>query len=740
MKKTLLFGLLISITFTCCSCSNEPHGITSFDSPSVTPDSSSDLLADTESQLQSSSQIISPAATTGIPVAAQTQSLVAPKIITPTTTTNEIVYAVYSEGMFCIYDGKKYGYVNEYGNERIPFTYDKAYPFSEGMACVYSDGKFGFINNKGAIALPFIYDKASSFHDGLAYFEIGDQYGFINENGKQVFLLNCDSVSSFNEGLAYFSVNGKYGYIDKTGKVVINPIYNDAGYFKNGSAKVRVNDKIGVINKSGQEVVPINYDDVNIEDGFFITKLNDKYGCINAKGEVILPAQYNQLYLDHGTINVTINDKWNIVDENGNIVKTENNYTDKVPNSNFSIVEKNEKYGIVDSTGKVMVPFKYDGIDYLDFRGKYYANNQADTYKSVNRFSVRIGDKYGVIDEGGNIIIPCQYDDTQVFNNGMIALEQNNENSLADHNGRIITKDKYDDITQVGDFFAFEKNNKYGFLNEKGEEVIRPVYDYITLYYNDIFNSDTSFIATNYDAGGSDSIVVTKLGSNNDISSLILENQITPRIKLFHDYIEDCQIDVAFSENETTKNVSQMNDVIKTFRLYKLDGSDNPILYIYVKPISPQNFPASYSGFFSLCNGKVNTLISSSECGGSMGGGYVCLYKDNATSKIVIAISSHYGGFGGNAYGSNFYNIINGNASEITSYLQISQTASNYDESDLLKNAELFYGDNDLPYTESTITDVEFVTEYDVNDKQTTISEFEKVLGRFGNISVDITP
>ena len=739
MKKTLLVGLFISLAFSCCSCSTNPHGMTSVANHSELPDSSSDVSVDTKSQMQPNPKINLPAAATGIPAAAQTQLLVAPKIITPASTTNEIVYAVNSEGIFCIYDGKKYGFINEYGNERIPFQYDKAYPFSEGMACVYSDGKFGFINNKGETALPFIYDKASSFHEGLAYFEIGDQYGFMNENGIQVFLLNCDSVSSFNEGLAYFSINGRYGYIDKAGKVVLNPIYDDASYFKNGVAKVRVKDKVGIINKSGQEVVPINYDDVYAEDGFFITILDDKYGCTNEKGKIILPAKYTQVYVDDGAINFSINEKWNVVDENGNVIKTKYNNVDKVPNSNLSIAELDDKYGIVDSAGKVIVPFKYDGINYLNFRSTFYANNQADTYTFPNRFSVMKGDKYGVIDGNGTIIIPCEYDDTQVFNNGMMALKQNEKYCLADKSGRIVSKSRYDEITQVGDFFPFVIDDRYGFLNEKGEEVVRSVYDYITFYYNDIFNSNTCFVATNYHATISETIVVTKLGSNDDISSLILENQITPKIKLFHDYIKNCQINIPFTEDETTTNVSQMNDVIKTFRLYKLDGSDNPILYAYVKPITSQNFPASYSGFFSLHNDKVNTLISGSECGGSAGGNYVCLCKDKVTSKIIIAESYHIGGFGGYAYGSDFYNIINGSASKITSYQQISQNVGNYDKSVLLKNAKLFYGDNDLSYTESTILDAEYVTEYDVNDKQNTINEFNKTLGRFKNILVDIS-
>jgi hypothetical protein len=730
MKKTLLTCLFILLTFIACSCADKPHDMTSVVKPNVSPDSPSDVSGDTKSMLQSV-QKLSAAVATGMQSVIQTTSLLTPTIITPDSTTDEIVYATNSEGILCIYDGKKYGFIAEEGNEVTPFIYDKAYPFSEGKACVYRNGKYGFIDSQGDVAIPFIYDKASSFHDGLAYFEVDDQYGFIDENGNQVVFLNCDSVSSFNEGLAYFSIDGKYGYINKNGSEVIKPIYDDAGYFKNGFAKVRIYDKVGMIDKCGQEVVPIDYDDVSMEDGFFITQLDEKYGCTNGKGEIILPPSFDYIYVDQGTINYSINDKSNIIDANGDSIETKYDNISKVPSSNFSIVEINGKYGIINLADKVIVPLIYDWINSWDFGSKNNATIQVNTYTNDIRFSVKLGEKYGVIDENGTFIIPCEYEDIQLFSNGMITLTQNGKCSLADKNGRIVSNGRYDTITQVGDFFSFEKDNRYGFLNRKGEEVIPQTYDYITFYYNDIYNSNTCFVATNYGTGYSDSIVVTKLGSNDDISSLILENMITPKIRSFNNYTKKFQFDVPFSENSY-----QMNDMIRTFKLFKLNGSVTPILYVYTSSITPQNFSYTYSGFFSQENSKVTTLITASECGGSLGGDYVCLSKDNESSEIVIATINHMGGFGGNANGSTFYNVVNGNASKITSYERISQIPSNYDENELLKNAKLFYYDNNLPYTKATILAAEYVTEYNVNDKQVKFSEFNTISRRFKNIPI----
>ncbi len=742
MKKTLLFGFLISLVFYGCGCSEKSQSRMVASEEAALPHTSSevlgDVLSDIKSQMQSTSKMILSATKNVVFAISRSQPLAAPIIITPDSTTNHIVYAANSEGMLCIYDGKKYGFINEYGNESIPFVYDKAYPFCEGLACVCRDERFGFINHKGETVLPFIYDQASSFHEGLAYFEIGDQYGFIDEKGNQVFLLDCDSVNSFNEGLAYFSDNGKYGYIDKTGKVVIEPIYDDVDYFENGLAKVRVNDKVGIINRMGQEIVPISYDDVEAVDGFFITQLDYEYGCINGKGKTILPEKYPGVYVHDGVVKFFNNDTWYVMDEKGHAIEMEHEDSNKVPNSDLSIARRNDQYGIVNSRGEIIVPFQYDDIGYFDFQTKFFANYNP-AYEAILRFSVSIGEKYGVIDESGNSIVPCIYDSTQIFSNGMMMLQEDYECSLADKEGRIVSKKKYDHITQVGDFFLCEINGMHGFLNEKGEEVVPTMYDYITLYYNDVFNSDTCFVASNYGDVTRDSIIVTKLGSKDDLSDLIMENHITPKIKLFHEYIQNCPIeDFAFIYDPVTK-LNQLDNVIKTYRLYQIEGSNHPILYIYVRPIFPQGFPASYSGFFSIDNDKVNTLISGSESGGSMGGDYVCLYKDNMTSKIIIARNSHAGGFGGNAYGREFYDIVNGKAQKITSYLQVSQITGNYDESYLLENAQLFYDDNDLPYTQETIKDAKYVREYDVDDNQTTITAFKSILQRFHEINYDIS-
>lgn len=119
-----------------------------------------------------------------------------PLVATPSTI-QRIDLVLVSEGMYCIFDGEKYGFMTEEGEEIASCVYDTAEPFHEGLACVSKEGKYGYIDVQGETALPFDYDYATAFVEGLAYFEAGDSYGFMDKTGTPVFYPECDSVSSF---------------------------------------------------------------------------------------------------------------------------------------------------------------------------------------------------------------------------------------------------------------------------------------------------------------------------------------------------------------------------------------------------------------------------------------------------------------------------------------------------------------------------------------------------------------
>ncbi len=80
-------------------------------------------------------------------------------------------------------DGK-WGYVDQFGNERIPHIYDLADDFIDGYAAVRQNNNWGFIDLNGKEVIPFKFNGAWSFIDGLAPVFNSDKWGFIDKNSN----------------------------------------------------------------------------------------------------------------------------------------------------------------------------------------------------------------------------------------------------------------------------------------------------------------------------------------------------------------------------------------------------------------------------------------------------------------------------------------------------------------------------------------------------------------------------
>lgn len=284
----------------------------------------------------------------------------APYLITPASISN-IELALYSEDIFCIYDGEYYGYIDRTGNEITGFVYDMAYPFSEGLACAMIDGIYGYVDKNGEVAIPFNYLDAAPFSEDLAYFATEYEYGFLNKDGTVAFTLNCDSVSSFKEDMAYFSIDGEYGYIDKKGTIVIEPKYQDVDYFKDGLAIVKNNGLFGMINKEGKEVIPIQYDNISHITDKIVAELNGSVKYFDFSGndisdEVIFEEDNSVTTTEEADDYTVIEEDDTIIiqDKEGNTVfSTDCNWARPIyGNDNYKVIVT---YGNSDTQDRILV-------------------------------------------------------------------------------------------------------------------------------------------------------------------------------------------------------------------------------------------------------------------------------------------------------------------------------------------------------------------------------------------------
>ncbi|WP_304407884.1 WG repeat-containing protein [Bacteroides acidifaciens] len=136
--------------------------------------------------------------------------------------------------------------------------------------------------------------------------------------------------------------------------------------------------------------------------------------------------------------------------------------------------DEKQKAGFGNSNGEVFIPAQFE--DARSF--------------SEGLAGIKIDGRWGFIDKTGTVVIPCAYDKVSLFKNGNSVVDesciedgkQRTRQYLIDYTGKRITS-LYDEIDFFRDNRALIKiNDKYGFVDRHGSEVIPPVYDSALCY------------------------------------------------------------------------------------------------------------------------------------------------------------------------------------------------------------------------------------------------------------------
>jgi len=130
----------------------------------------------------------------------------------------------------------------------------------------------------------------------------------------------------------------------------------------------------------------------------------------------------------------------------------------------FFSIKKQDKYGFIDSTGKISIEPVYTEVE--DFK-EGFALVQKDNL-------------YGYINKAGRIKIDFRFDEAGSFSQQVAIVQQNKHTFLIDHTGKQVSAN-YDEIADFADNAAIvKKDNVYGAINHNGEEIIKPAFAYLS--------------------------------------------------------------------------------------------------------------------------------------------------------------------------------------------------------------------------------------------------------------------
>lgn len=263
------------------------------------------------------------------------------------------------------------------------------------------------------------------------------------------------------------------------------------------------NNQKGLVNIQGETVLELS-DDISEDDGYFFVKKKDTYSVYDPQLKLIFKGNYQ--YVTFGS------------------------------NKTQFIVLKNEKYGVVTAQNKVIIPIKYDDLDWfqngyivgeqgkkgiLNLQGKQlipivYKNIEISSFDKNTPIAVENDqNKWGFINYKNKWVIEPQYKYARSFKNGLSLVRGEKENYIIDVKGNIIitSPDRFEVLPSgnikiiVGykggkytiyntkgellktyegfsynhynnnDIHRVEENGKYGFINNEGKEVIPLEYD-----------------------------------------------------------------------------------------------------------------------------------------------------------------------------------------------------------------------------------------------------------------------
>lgn len=367
-----------------------------------------------------------------------------------------------NDGVTRIYDNEKYAFFNV-DKFFISDFFDYLSDFSDGIALVKKDGKFGYITKDGEMLYNFEFDKATPFEGGVAQAEKDGKAAYINTSGEIV-LGWLESKTYFYKdpprGLIAVKIGRKYGFQTINGRRVISAKFDYAENFYDGLALTKNNPKEMLIDKEGNLKPLTAYPDDNS------IRLNLGYGrdekpikttvweCsyIDYNGDIALKLDYNDAFsFSNGKAMVVKGDKYNYIDIKGKTIDKWREFPDDY-HADFN----KGKFGFINKNGVTVIDYKYNYAD--DF------NNG----KAKVRVGNRTTGKFGYINRKGEFVTKM-YSSISEFEFGVAIVENDGKYSVIDTSGAEIS-DWYDKIDNFSEKYAKVKlGEKYSFISIKGD-------------------------------------------------------------------------------------------------------------------------------------------------------------------------------------------------------------------------------------------------------------------------------
>ena len=378
------------------------------------------------------------------------------------------------------------------------------------------------IVDKSGRELSLRYKTIEPCNGGYIIYDHNNKWGVMDDTYQEIIKPQYGNVKQYLGNYYLVQNNPLYnndllGLLDQNGNVLLDMIYKKINVYDDRYA-VCISDKKDrqLIDLKTKKVILNNYFSIDYlsNDRWFVKqkKRNKiKRKIVDNNGKTVKKIDGKDIKYVFAPINGLVKISYN--GYTSNIMNKEGEYLFEKDTNCFEITEDGlillNQAQIYDKKGVCITKGVFNHIhriapnlytfwnrsiyeDFTEFRS-YNFYNYLDNYVSKDYNNIVYGsiknrlicktftDKYELVDLKGNVL--AEVNEIEYNGQDIYKYKLYDGWGLMDKDGESFTPDYYDEIGEFKlDITHFISNKKYGIMNIQGEEVIKPIYDFISYY------------------------------------------------------------------------------------------------------------------------------------------------------------------------------------------------------------------------------------------------------------------
>ncbi len=390
------------------------------------------------------------------------------------------------DGFFPVKIRKIWGFVDSTGRERIACAYEDYCWKGDGTIHVKQNEKWGVIDTAGNQIVPPLYDWDFSFRKyGYAIVSRNNKSGVIDKMGKEILPCQYRWITVINDSM--FVVQKSEGNSRVVGigdREIIPAIYKNIDVTPYGLL-IQNGSKCGLYSLELDTIIPPVYTYLGYKNGkTIVAKSGTKYGFINAKQDTLIDFKYDWVNYFVGDIALGgIRDSTFVINLQGDTLiglsKRSNSVSIVSPNLIKYEIDEN-RFAFVQIDGNQTKIKEYYSNDYHVTRMPFVMGEVMEFGEFENGFAI-VGSKegrVGMIDKTGKLVVPMNYHHLEPMNEYGFTVGKFWYNSaIVNNKGKQLTEFKYKKllfdtkekhfmISKYEDYYDINGNKKYEIINK----------------------------------------------------------------------------------------------------------------------------------------------------------------------------------------------------------------------------------------------------------------------------------